>query len=145
MSSGLGLSVKPSAAKIAIVVGVHLVIALIHALRMGTYFRGALYTLHYSYFSDIIVPLGMYFLLSLNDFSLKFLRPWWVKASIVFGIATFTEVMQAWGIHLLGETFDPLDIVMFAVGVLAASLVERRFLARLHPFWSQEIKVPTTN
>jgi hypothetical protein len=118
------------------VIIIMLIIAMIHIFRIGTYLDGLLYTYYYSYFSDIIIPFGMYYLLCLNDFHIPFLRSWIVKAVLVFGIASFTEIMQAFGIPLLGGTFDPIDIVMFGVGVLAAAIVEKQFFERVFSFWS---------
>ena len=82
----------------ALVVSIMLVIALVHLFRVGTYLQGSLFTLYYSYFSDIVIPFGMYFLLCLEDVYIRFLRDWRVKALLVFGVASSTEVMQAFGI-----------------------------------------------
>ncbi len=78
----------------------------------------------------------MDFLLCLNDVRVRFLRDWRVKAVLVFGAASSTEVMQAFGIPLLGQTFDPLEFVMFGGGVLLAALVDRFLFDRLFRFWS---------
>lgn len=69
--------------KILIVILILVAIALIHVFRLGQIFRGQAYTLYYSYFSDIILPFGMYFLLSLNDKSIPDLQNWYVKAGII--------------------------------------------------------------
>jgi hypothetical protein len=116
------------------VISIMLVIAMIHILRMGTYLDGQLYRYYCGYFSDIIIPFGMYYLLCLNDFHFPFLRRWTVKSILVFSIASFTEIMQAFGIPLLGRTFDPIDFVMFGVGVLAAAVVEKQFFERVCQF-----------
>lgn len=121
-----------------VVVVIELVIASIHILRVGTYLEGTLFTLYYSYFSDIAIPFGIYFLLCANDASLSFLRDWRVKALLVFAAASVTEIMQAFGIPLLGLTFDPLDFVMFGAGTLAAAFLDRVVLERLFTFWSRE-------
>jgi hypothetical protein len=127
----------------ALIVSIQLVIALVHLFRVGTYLRGSLYTLYYSYFSDIVVPFGMYFLLCLNDVYVRFLRDWRVKAVLVFGVASSTEVMQAFGVPLLGETFDPLDFVMFGGGVLLAALVDTLLFDRLLPWWTPKTGDPS--
>ena len=127
--------------KVAIIIGIMLIIAMIHAFRVGTYLNGQLYIYYYSYFSDIIIPFGMYYLLCINEFSIAFLRKWFVKALLVFGVATFTEIMQAFGIPLLGSTFDPLDIVMFGIGVIAAVTVEKLIFERVFSFW----KIPNNS
>ncbi len=119
-----------------VVVSIMVLIALVHLFRVGTYLRGSLFTLYYSYFSDIVVPFGMYFLLCLSEVHVRSLGDWRVKAMLVFSIALFTEVMQAFGVPLLGRTFDPLDIVMFGGGVLLAAFVDRFLFDRLLPYWS---------
>jgi len=52
-----------------------------------------LFTLYYSYFSDIVIPFGMYFLLCPEDVYVRCLRNWRVKALLVIGVASSTEVM----------------------------------------------------
>ena len=104
----------------AVVVGIMVAIAMIHAFRLGTYLDGALFTLYYSYFSDVVIPFGMYFLLCLNDITIPRLADWRVKALIVFAASSATEILQAFGFYALGTTYDPLDILMFAIGVLLA-------------------------
>ena len=128
----------PSKGRTAVVVGILILIALVHAFRVGSYLRGSLFRLYYSYFSDLIVPFGGYFLLCLNDGRFRFLRDWRAKAGLVFAVASFAELMQAFGVPMLGQTFDPLDFVMYGVGVLLAAAVDRLLLQRLFPDWSAE-------
>jgi hypothetical protein len=120
----------------AVIVSILLLISLVHLFRVGTYLRSSLFTLYYSYFSDIVIPFGMYFLLCLNDVRVRYLINWRVKAMLVFGVASSTEVMQAFGVPLLGQTFDPLDFVMFAGGVLLAVLVDRFLFDQFLPCWT---------
>jgi hypothetical protein len=127
----------------ALIVSIQLVIALLHIFRVGTYLRGSLFTLYSSYFSDIVIPFGMYFLLCLNDVYVLFLRDWRVKALLVFGVAASTEVMQALGVPLLGQTFDPLDFVMFGGGVLLAALADRFLFDRHLPWWAPKAGDPS--
>ncbi len=115
----------------AVAVTIMLLIALIHSLRVGTYLRGPLFTFYYSYFSDVVLPFGIYFLLWMKDPSVPFLRDWRVKALLVFAVASSTEILQAFGVPLLGRTFGPLDFVMFGGGVLLAVLVDKFLLDRL--------------
>ena len=129
--------------RIAVILGIQLLIALVHLLRIGTYLRGSLFTLYYSYFSDVVIPFGMYFLLCLNDVYFRLLRDWRAKAVLVFSVATSTELMQAFGVPLLGQTFDPLDFVMFAAGVLLAVVVDRVLFGWLFPFWSPKARDPS--
>ena len=120
-----------------IIVGVSimLIIAAIHIFRIGSYLSGKSYLLYYSFASDMIIPFGMYFLLSINEVQIRFLRKWQTKAIIVFGISTFTEIMQAFGIYFLGVTFDLIDILMFGIGVAVAVFFDKQIFERFIPHW----------
>jgi hypothetical protein len=129
-------------------IGVILAVAAVHILRLGTYLHGSLFRLYYGYASDILVPIAMYFVLvltmglysplasALNGTApieerrhVPFLDTWRAKAAVVFAAASFTEILQACGLPILGQTFDPLDFVMFAVGGLLAAGLDQGILA----------------
>lgn len=107
-------------------------------LRIGTYLNGDLYIYYYSYASDVMIPFGMYFLLSMNQFQYRFLEKWYVKALIVFGLATLTEILQIFGVYALGVTFDIFDILMFGIGVLIAVLLDKLVFERFIPYWRRD-------
>ena len=102
-----------------------LAVAAVHVFRVGHYLSGDQYRLYYSYASDVLVPVAMYFVLCMSEGNLRFLRDWRAKAVLVFAAASSTEVLQGLGVPLLGQTFDPLDFVMFGVGVFVAVLLDR--------------------
>jgi hypothetical protein len=122
--------------KVGVAIIILVLIATMHILRIGSYLQGSLYTLYYSFFSDIALPFGAYFLLCINERSFPFLGGWLAKASITFGAAAFAETMQAFGIPILGTTFDPLDYMMYALGTLAAALMDKQVFERFLPFWN---------
>ncbi len=93
--------------RILVVISISLTIAAIHFFRIGSYLNGDSYLYYYSYASDILIPFGFYFLLSINDVQIRFLRSWKVKAIIIFVLSSLTEILQAFGIHVLGGAFDP--------------------------------------
>ena len=126
------------AAKVLVVVAIALGIAAIHVLRVGRFLGDDLRILYASYFSDVVVPLAAYFLLTPTEASFPPLRPWWVKAGLVFAAAAGAETLQGLGVEALGVTFDPLDYVAYALGVLVAALVDRKVLARWLSFWDPE-------
>ena len=128
-------SATPSTTKILICVLIMVSVALIHAFRLGQLFSGALYTLYYSYVGDIVLPFALYFMLALNDSQVSFLKLWYVKAGIVFTGATLMEILQYFGVYALGVTFDPLDILMYGIGVLLAALIEVKLFARYLKSW----------
>ena len=111
------------------------IIALMHIFRVGSYLHGDLYLLYYSYVSDLIIPFGFYFLLCINELTIKILQKWYVKASLIIGITTFAEILQLLGIYALGITFDPMDILMYVLGVGVAVIFDRYLLKRFIPFW----------
>jgi len=112
----------------ALAIGVILAVAAMHILRLGTYLHGSLFRVYYSYASDILVPMAMYFVLVLTTGHVPFLDTWCAKAGVVFAAASFTEILQACGLPILGQTFDPLDFVMFAVGGLLAAGLDQGIL-----------------
>ena len=110
-------------------------IALIHIFRVGQYLKGDLFTYYYSYASDIMIPFGLYFLLCINESTMRYLRKWYVKALFIFGITTIIEILQLFGVYIVWVTFDILDILMYAIGVMIAVLSDRLILKRFIPFW----------
>lgn len=121
--------------RMMVAIVVILLIAAVHIFRVGSYLSGKLFDLYYSFFSDIVIPIGIYFLLCINDVTVPILESWKTKAALVFFIATTTEILQAFGIPLLGNTFDTLDFVMFGVGTLIAVGLDKVF-SRVFSFWS---------
>ena len=121
--------------RIIIGTSIMIIIAAIHFFRIGSYLNGELYIYYYSYASDLIIPFGLYFLLCMNEIQFRFLQNWYVKALIVFGLTTFTEIMQVFGVYFLGMTFDLWDILMFGAGTLMAVFFDKQIFERYLPFW----------
>lgn len=128
--------------KVHTIVGViiMLAIAAIHAFRIGQFLNGSLYNYYYSFASDLILPFGCYFMLSMVEFQFRFLQNWFVKALIVFIAMTFSEIMQLFGIYFFGVTFDILDILMFGIGVIIAVLTDKLIFERLIPYWKYDFE-----
>ena len=57
-----------------------------------------------------------------------------IKALFVFGITTIIEILQLSGVNIAGVTFDILDILMYAIGVMIAVLFDRLIFKRYIPF-----------
>ncbi len=122
--------------KRAVVISIIMVIALIHLLSPGRALEDPLRQYYQGYFSDIVLPFGFYFLLCISELQFPLLRPWYTKALATFSLAACAEVLQGFGIHAIGTTFDPLDFVMYAAGVATAALLEQRGFAHMFSFWS---------
>lgn len=122
----------------AIVISIMMLIALLHILGPGRYTQGALYNFYYSYFSDLALPFGGYFLLCATELRMPILRRWETKLAIVFLMASIAETCQYFGIPVLGETFDPLDYFMYGIGAISAAIVDTQVFSRLLNFWTIE-------
>jgi len=123
--------------KILLILSIILMVAGLHIFGPARQQSSPWHTWYYSYFSDLALPFSFYFMLCASQTNLAWLRPWWIKAGLVFGAATTAEILQFFGIYALGVTFDPLDIVMYAIGTLSAILLERGVFKRCLPFWSE--------
>ena len=122
----------------AVVVGIMLVIAAAHIVRVGSYLPGEYYNLWYSYFSDFILPFGCYFLLCMSEEQIPVLRHWEVKWAFAFLLPSIMETCQYFGIPVLGVTFDPVDYLMYALGATSAVLVDTQVFPRIFSFWTLE-------
>ncbi len=126
---------KNTAVRKIVVTAIMCAIAAMHIFRIGAGLPGVWRILYYSYVSDFVIPFGVYFLVSMNEIYIALLRKWYVKAVIVFIVITFSEVMQYYGIYFFGDTFDFIDIVMFAAGILTAAFFDKKILERFVPKW----------
>ena len=124
--------------RILIVSSIMFIIALQHIFRVGSYLKGDLNLFYYSYVSDLIMPFGFYFLLFMNELKIKILRKWYIKAAIIIGASTLAEILQFLGVYALGKTFDPIDILMYVLGIGAAVVFDRLIFKRFIPFWNIE-------
>jgi hypothetical protein len=122
--------------KRAVCLSINLLIALIHVMSPSRAFDEPFHQYYQGYFSDLVLPFGFYFLLCISEAKFELLRPWYAKALVTFGLAAGAEVLQGFGIHALGTTFDPLDFVMYAAGVAGAVALERYCFARVFSFWT---------
>jgi hypothetical protein len=89
-----------------------------------------------SYAKDLIQPFAFYFFLCLGE---RWLRTWQARALLAFAIPTLLEFGQflyyrVSTSHYVGA-FDPVDIIMYTVGVGFAVMIERFIFAKLLKFW----------
>jgi hypothetical protein len=61
-----------------------------------------------------------------------------LRFALIFGFATSVEISQAFGIPLFGQTFDPLDIAIYALGCRLTALLDEVVFRR---FFSSERKI----
>ena len=92
-----------------------------------------------SYAKDLIQPFAFYFLLCLGE---RWLKSWQERALLAFVTPTLIEFCQDLYRRVLASqyigSFDPLDILMYAIGVGLAVIVEQLVFAKLLKFWQQQ-------
>jgi len=123
--------------KKVVITSIMILIALIHFFT-GSSYKGPYPGFVNGYLLDILVPFGFYFLLCLIKFPL--LKSWIVKSILVFGVASFTEIAQFFGVPIFGQTFDPVDFVMFGMGVILATILDIIVFPRIFGFWIPKAK-----
>ncbi|MBI9049124.1 MAG: hypothetical protein JEZ00_06885 [Anaerolineaceae bacterium] len=121
-----------------IIICLMMLIAIAHLLNIGAYIEGTSYIFYASFFSDIFLTFGAYFLLCAAEITIPYLRPWAIKGFIAFIIPSIAEICQYFGIPVLGVTFDQLDYIMYAIGALSAIFVDRLVFTRFFAFWAIE-------
>ena len=122
----------------AVIISIMVLIAALHVFRLGSYLQGELYNFYYSYFSDLILPFGCYFLLCMSELEIPILRRWEAKFAIAFLIPSIAETCQYFGIPVLGSTADLLDYFMYGIGALSAVVVDTQLFSRVFNFWTRE-------
>jgi len=121
--------------KRVVIVSLVIPIALLH-FATGTHYRGPYPGFVNGYLLDILVPFAFYFLLCLSEFSL--LSSWIVKSILVFGAGSSVEIAQFFGVPIFGRTFDPVDFIMYGIGVLLAVVLDTTVFPRIFEFWTPE-------
>ena len=122
----------------AVVVGIMLLIAVLHLLPIESILQGKWLNLYFSFFSDIVIPFGAYFLISMEEPYIPMIRHWWVKLAGTFLVPAVMETLQYFGIPALGSTFDPLDYIAYGIGAVCAALVDTLLFPRIFAFWKKE-------
>jgi hypothetical protein len=119
--------------KMVVVVCLVVPIALLHFFT-GSAYSGPWPEFVNGYLLDILVPFAFYFLLVLPETPL--LRFWPVKALLVFGAGACVEIAQYFGAPIFGQTFEPLDFVMYGLGVGLAAFLDTVVFPRVFGFWA---------
>jgi hypothetical protein len=101
----------------------------------GEHYRGPFPIFVNGYLIDILLPMALYLLMGLNQNRL--IRSSLFRAGTVFGFGCFVEASQFYGRPIFGSTFDPLDILAYAVGVMLGVSLDLLLFPRLLPRWSE--------
>jgi hypothetical protein len=104
-----------------VVVGICLAVGLLHFVAGSTY-RGPWPGFVRGYLIDIVLPFALYLLLGVSWRVLAGSRL--ARALVVLAVGGTVEGLQYLGLPVFGATFDPLDLVMYALGVAAGVILE---------------------
>ena len=114
-----------------LIVAISLTIGLLHFI-IGPNYQGLLKDLVNGYLIDLLLPLSLYLLsqIALRKF-LKVTKGRIIGALTTFIIGSTVEILQLNDIPVFGSTYDPLDIVMYAIGVLLGMLIDVTIIDKL--------------
>jgi len=121
-----------------LIVGISLFVGLLHFVT-GPNYTGPFPVFVNSYLIDILLPFALYLLLTL--FGTALFQDWIIKAILVFSTGLIVEISQYAGVPLLGRTFDPWDILMYAMGVGLAVFCDLLLFPSIFSFWRPTEKV----
>lgn len=107
-----------------VVVGICLAVGALH-LVTGPHYRGPLRAFVTGYLIDLVLPFSLVLLLGVGLDGSPTLRRPALRATAVFLFGAAVEFLQYLGVPVFGRTFDPLDLLMYAAGALAALAFER--------------------
>lgn len=107
-----------------VVVAICLAVGALHLLT-GPHYRGPLRAFVTGYLIDFVLPFSLVLLLGVGlDRSPRLHLPA-VRATAVVLFGAAVEFLQYLGVPIFGRTFDPLDLLMYATGAIAALTFER--------------------
>lgn len=115
-----------------IITGMALAVGALHFLT-GENYQGPFPIFVNGYLIDILLPMILFLLLSL--FENRFIRSILFRAFAVFAFGCIVEASQYFGYPIFGSTFDPIDILAYAAGVLLGIWLDLFLFPRLIPYW----------
>jgi hypothetical protein len=107
-----------------VVVAICLAVGALHLIT-GPRYRGPLRAFVTGYLIDLVLPFSLVLLLGVGLDCSPSLRLPALRATAVFLLGAVVEFLQYLGVPLFGRTFDPLDLLMYATGAIAALAFER--------------------
>lgn len=99
------------------IVAISLFVGLLHFV-FGPDYQGIFRQFIRGYLIDILLPMNLYLLLQISLRKKTTVTKARITAAIFcFGLGTMVEILQSHGYHFFGRTYDPLDILMYAIGI----------------------------
>ena len=116
-----------------IITTIALIVGALHFLT-GEQYQGQFPVFVNGYLIDILLPMVLFLLMGL--FEKRLIRSPIFRVCAVFGFGCFVEASQYFGHPIFGSTFDPLDILAYAGGVLLGIFLDLLLFPRMIPHWS---------
>lgn len=117
------------------ITAIALIVGALHFVT-GEQYQGPFPIFVNGYLIDILLPMTLFLLMGL--FQNRIVRSTPFRACAVFGFGCFVEASQSFGRPLFGSTFDPLDIVAYAGGVVLGAVFDLVLFPRLFPRWLEQ-------
>lgn len=121
--------------KNAIITIIALTIGLLQFVTEESY-RGPFPVFVNGYLIDILLPMAMYLLLGLIE--VKWIRSTLFRATAVLLFGCTVETSQYLGYPLFGNTFDPVDILAYAIGIGLGIFLDSVLFPRIIPSWDRK-------
>lgn len=115
-----------------IITAIALVVGGLHFVT-GENYQGPLPVFVNGYLIDLFLPMALVLLMGL--FQNKILRSAVFRAAAILGFGCLVEFSQYAGYPIFGSTFDPLDILAYAGGVVLGLILDLILFPRLVPGW----------
>lgn len=113
---------------------ISLLVAGLHFVT-GKNYRGPFPVFVNGYLIDILLPMVLYWLIGLLE--VKWIRSPIFRAIAVFLFGCVVETSQYLGRPFFGSSFDPLDILAYAGGVLLGVFLDLSLFPRTIPRWNK--------
>ena len=107
-----------------VVVAICLAVGTLH-LFTGPHYHGPLRPFVTGYLLDLVLPFSLVLLLGVGLDRSPTLRHPTVRATAVVLLGAAVEFLQYLRVPLFGRTFDPVDLLLYATGAIAALAFER--------------------
>jgi Protein of unknown function (DUF2809) len=118
----------------SLVTVIALAVGLLHFVT-GENYHGPFPAFVNGYLIDILLPMVLYLLMGL--FEIRWIRSPILRATAVFLFGCAVETSQYLGRPFFGSTFDPLDILAYAGGVLLGVLLDLVLFPHFIPRWDE--------
>lgn len=102
-----------------VIVAICVSVAALH-LVTGPRYSGPLRPFVTGYLIDLLLPFSLVLLLGVGLARVPILRSSVSRACLVFCIGAIVELSQYFDVPLFGHTFDPFDLLAYAIGATAA-------------------------